>query len=342
MNVFRLTRLRHFCTVAERSSIGLAAQILKVSQPALTRSIHRLEEEFGEPLFERSSRGVTLSPLGSTLLPYARAILAEADRATEDWQNLKLKGDRAARVKLGISPNFVRYVVPDALESFVRRYPDANVEVVTGTAEQLLAMLSSAQIDLGLTLVWRGTMDAALGRLADISQKRLARLSASVYAPAGHRLAGQSRASIEELHRERWAVPHSLSISWIFRGAFLGRELRPPLEILFTSNLSLIVDACKRLDLLTIVPEHVVADEVQRGAMVPLPCDDLRFDYTVSVLGRRRGTHTPALNHFVDLLEQGFLNLGLGPADVDDERRAVVTPAAAAPPGSPAPRRRRR
>lgn len=342
MNVFRLTRLRHFCTVAERSSIGLAAQLLKVSQPALTRSIQRLEQEFDEPLFERSARGVTLAPLGKTLLPYARAILAEADRATEDWRNIKLNGDRRARVKLGISPNFVRYVVPDVLEAFVARYPEANVEVVTGTAEQLLAMLSGAQIDLGLTLVWQGTMDSALGRVTDVNQKKLARLSAGVCAPVGHPLAGKRSISLADLQQERWAVPHSLSISWIFRGAFLSKDLKPPPEILFTSNLSLIVETCKRLNLLTIVPEHVVAAEIRNGTMVALPCEDLRFNYTVSLLGRRRGTHTPGLNHFVELLELRLKTLDAVVDGIDDVEPERIKLPAAGLPDSPKSRRRRR
>jgi DNA-binding transcriptional LysR family regulator len=304
VNVFRLTKLRHFCTVAEHSSIGLAARVLRISQPALTRSIHRLESEFDEPLFERSPRGVMLTQLGATLLPHAKAILAEADRATEDWDNLK--GKQRARINVGISPNFVRYVIPEVLEAFVAEYPEASIEVQTGTAEQLLAMLSAAQLDLAVAVVWRGTLDAALGRVMDIWQTRLARLSAGVYAPRGHPLAATGAATLQELATYRWAVPHSLSISYVFQNVFVNEDLVAPLQVINTSHLSLMVPACVRLNLLTIVPRHVMTDEVARGDMVPVACPALELDYAVSLLSRRRSTTTSALNEFVAMLKTHF------------------------------------
>ena len=76
--------------------------------------------------------------------------------------------------------------------------------------------------------------------------------------------------------------------------------------------------------------------------MVALPCEELRFEYTVSVLGRRRGTHTPGLNHFVELLKQGFLSLGSGLEESAREAPEKLKPPAAAPRGSPRPRRRPR
>ena len=84
MNLLRLSRLRHFCVVAERGSIGLAAHHLHITQPALTRSIRKVEEDAGEPLFERTAQGVRLTAVGRTLLPFAQAILAEADRAVHE------------------------------------------------------------------------------------------------------------------------------------------------------------------------------------------------------------------------------------------------------------------
>lgn len=304
MNVFRLTKLRHFCTVAEHASIGMAARLLQVSQPALTRSIQRLESEFGEPLFDRSARGVMLTALGETLLPHAKAILAEADRATEDWQNLK--GKRRARIKLGISPNFLRYVIPDVLEDFVAEYPQASIEVQTGSGEQLLAMLAGAQLDLAVAIVWRGTMDAALGRVMDVTQTRLAGLTAGVYAPATHPLAPAARATLEELGGHRWAVPYSLSMSYVFQNVFTDHSLSAPAQVLNTSHLTLMVQTCLRLNLLTIVPRHVVEDEVARGAMVPIACPPLALNYSVSLLTRRRSTSTRALNDFVESLKRHF------------------------------------
>ena len=74
-------QVRSFVIVAELGNVTRAARALAVAQPALSRRLHALEDELGERLFVRSAKGVRLTPSGELLLPQARVILREVERA---------------------------------------------------------------------------------------------------------------------------------------------------------------------------------------------------------------------------------------------------------------------
>ena len=81
---FNLQQLKLFTTIVSAGSLGRAATILNMTQPALSRSIKRLEESVGAPLFERHTKGMHLTALGEALMPHAVSLQREAERAREE------------------------------------------------------------------------------------------------------------------------------------------------------------------------------------------------------------------------------------------------------------------
>jgi DNA-binding transcriptional LysR family regulator len=316
VNLFRLTRLRHFCAVAQHGSVGVAARALHLSQPALTRSIRKIEQDVGEALFERSAAGMRLNATGSALLPYAMAILAEADRGIQEYRNLK--GERHTRLKVGMSANFGAYILPDVLQRFYQEYPNSQVDVQTGHAEQLVAQLLGAQIDLALLIAWGGALDKVVGRTAELLAENLRRLPAGPYAPSSHPLAHRQAVSLQELQSQQWMIPHGLNINWIFQGRFTGRGLDPPSQLLTTVSLELLITSSLRLGAMTMLPRHLVRGEVEAGRMRPIDCPDLALEYDIALAMRRRGSRTPAMAYFAQLLREACNEV---PDDRDDARQ---------------------
>lgn len=81
-----IAQLEYFVAVAEEGQLTRAASRLHISQPPLTRAVHRLEAELGTPLFARTARGMLLLPAGERLLPRAREILALVEQTQREAQ----------------------------------------------------------------------------------------------------------------------------------------------------------------------------------------------------------------------------------------------------------------
>lgn len=141
-----LRQLQCFVAVAEHRAFGEAAKALDVSQPALSKQIASMEEDLGVTLFERTSRRVTLTPLGDSLIARARRILQEVRefRATARG-SVGLFGDRLA---IGVLPSIGAYFMPVAIRLLHKEYPDLRLAIHEGSTRQLLTMLEQGKLDV--------------------------------------------------------------------------------------------------------------------------------------------------------------------------------------------------
>ena len=99
----QLQQLRYFLAVVETRHFTQAADLLAVSQPTLSKQIHTLEATLGTPLFERIRGAVALTAAGEALLPFARRMVADADAARDELQDIV--GLRRGEVRLGATPS---------------------------------------------------------------------------------------------------------------------------------------------------------------------------------------------------------------------------------------------
>jgi DNA-binding transcriptional LysR family regulator len=144
-----LRQLEYFVTVVEEGSFTAAAARLHVSQPGLSHQIQALEQQLRGPLLERLPRGVRLTPAGRTALPHARASLAHAERATT--AAMRASGVDAGELHVGTLYSISIGVLPAALRTWRRKYPDVQVRLVEFRhTNDLIAAMEAGQADVAV------------------------------------------------------------------------------------------------------------------------------------------------------------------------------------------------
>lgn len=145
-----LYQLRTFVTVAEHGNLTQAAEVLHLSQPAVTAQIKALEEELGLPLFERVAGGVTLTRAGSELIEKARELLQGARHFRESAQTLA--GETRTRLRLGtiLTPGLLR--LGPLCQALHERFPLLDLELRPGLSGDVLNLVRKKELDAGFLL----------------------------------------------------------------------------------------------------------------------------------------------------------------------------------------------
>jgi LysR family transcriptional activator of glutamate synthase operon len=194
-----LNQLKYFVTIAETLNFTRAADILCVSQPALSYQIKRLESELGTKLFERQKRGVVLSPDGELFLPLAQAVLLRADEAVRVLR--EHLGVEAGEVRVGCNPTVATYLMPPLLASFRVDYPRVKVSLLeAGDVELQRRVLEG---DIGFAVV----AASAPGSPDTFDVVPLASERLLLALPLDHPLAPRRKVALRELAEEEFVFP---------------------------------------------------------------------------------------------------------------------------------------
>jgi DNA-binding transcriptional LysR family regulator len=188
-----IPQLHAFLAVAGSLHFGRASAELRVAQPALSRTIKKLEHEVGERLFDRSTRSVTLSPAGEALVEPAREVLDAHRRAT---LAVKAAGrGEIGRVRIAYSGTSTHVLVGQLAQRVRQEHPGIGLELIsTGYSNPPRDMLLRGQAEIGI-----GRWDHIP---AGISYRVLADEHLVVAIPASHPLAGASAVSMRQLKGE--------------------------------------------------------------------------------------------------------------------------------------------
>lgn len=141
-------RLQVFYTVAKQLSFTKAADILYMTQPAVTFQVKQLEEHFNTRLFERSHGKISLTLAGDLVLGYAERILALTSEM--EARVGELTGQVTGPLMIGASTTIAEYQLPRILGEFKERFPQVQAQLTVANSETIAAKVADHALDVGL------------------------------------------------------------------------------------------------------------------------------------------------------------------------------------------------
>lgn len=146
--ISKLDLYKVFWQVAKNKSFSKAAKVLYMTQPAISQSIMQLENDLDIRLFNRTSKGVTLTKEGIELFDYVNSAMNLIDAGEE--KILEFKNLTTGELKIGVGDTISRYFLLPYLEKFHSCYPNINFKIVNGTTLELCSILKVGEIDIAI------------------------------------------------------------------------------------------------------------------------------------------------------------------------------------------------
>lgn len=164
-----LVQLRHLISLARSGSFTRSAEALFLTQPALSRSIRALEDELGQPLFDRVGRRSLLTPFGTAVVQRARQLVFDADELAASGQQMREGRSGSVRIGLGSGPGAM--LMTPLLKTMATSHPTIHIEVARGTTDMLTQRLRERELD-ALVVDVRSLSPATDLRVANVVEMR--------------------------------------------------------------------------------------------------------------------------------------------------------------------------
>src|SRR5437660_11341443 len=191
--------LRPFLAVARTGNLSAAARAPAVSQPALTKSVRKLEQHFGVALFDRRARGMALTPTGAALLAHARLIEAQCRFADAEIE--ALAHGEAGTIRIGAGPYWGPTLVPLAVARLQARFPKLRVALEVGGNTITLPKLFAGDLDVVMS-----SLPDASTLPAGIAMEDFGEFHLRVVAGRHHPLHRKRRITIRDLAKYSWVL----------------------------------------------------------------------------------------------------------------------------------------
>lgn len=221
-----LSQLHYFQVVAEEEHISRAAEKLLISQPSLSTTIRRLEDELDTPLFDRRGRNIYLNHAGRQLLEHARFIFSQIDQLQKDLQEENFYIDHGLRMAVNNSSFLEGW-----LSDFIMQQENARITQLIASKDQMIEDLLAERIDLAIGEFYETP--------PEIASKLLLEDEYMVAIPPCHPLANKEALQFDDIRNEAFSSLSSNTVDCFIHIIFDQKGARP--NIIFEGQLSLML-----------------------------------------------------------------------------------------------------
>lgn len=281
-----------FHTVAKKGSISHAAKELYISQPAISKSIQKLEDNLNTTLFKRSSRGVTLTADGEILFQHTRDAFDTLEEGEEILARHHALG--VDQLRIGVSTTLCKYILLPHLQRFIKAYPHVKISISCQSTYQTLTLLEENKIDIGLVgepAIQKGFYFQPLQKIQDIFVTTTAYLE--------HLELRSGNGDLFQTATFMMLDEENITRQYINR-VFLehGVEFSNILEV---STMDLLIEFAKIGMGTACVIQEFVQEELDRGDLITLPLGLTFSPRQIGFACRKHEQANPVIQHFLDL-----------------------------------------
>lgn len=291
----KLENLKMFCLVVDEGSISQAARLSFLSQPAVTRQIHQLENYYNTLLFDREEGRLRVTEAGKLLYPFAKAIVNDFNHSKEVIQ--QSTGKYNANLIVGASLTIGEYLLPSLLGRFKKQQPEIKVTLTIKNTPRVLEDLSNDVIDLALV--------EGLVENTDFIVDKFAEDELILVCPSDHPWKDRKEIQLEEFGNERMIWRESISgtrliVENMLREHGVLEKIESYMEIGSTQAIKSAVEAGLGI---SILPRLTVARELEQGFLREVDIYRINMARNLWLVRKNKRFNKIGVSKFVDFLQ---------------------------------------
>ena len=290
-----LSLYRIFYTVAQCGSISAAARHLYISQPAISKSISNLENELQTHLFERTSRGVSLTEEGQLLFHHVSEAFHSLEAGEAELSRIRDMG--LGHLTIGVSTTLCRYRLLPYLKTFIAQYPHISINISCQSTNHTLDMLRDGSIDLGLVAKPEDT-----GHISFVSQGRIEDVFVCTPNYLNNLQMRTQASGLDLLNAGTLMLLDKANASRQFIDYFLEENHIHASNLIEITTMDLLIEFARTGLGIACVIKDFVADDLKSGLLVEIPTPQAIHPREIVFAWKKGRSSHRFLNAFIDFV----------------------------------------